>query len=575
MQRSPRPPSVHTPGAGGPGGPDQLGPPPVSLPAAAPAGRGRPKRARLGQPSRGLLMGSGGGGSGPVVSAAAEEETRGEAEDACIAFESEDGLDVSFPLRAVERSFRCSLCSGYFREAVTLKDCLHTFCRWCLYSHVEAAETEEVCCPVCERNLLLAAPHRDGAGKDSRHYLPRVSAACVAAASSQTASSSSSSSSSAAAAANAAVLFDRTMQNVVDKLFPHFVEEERLEAEELRQYLLQHQHKELPQEYLVGALGPGPPGAPFRREGLAQRKARLEARAAAEGPLGPPPLEPQHSQEEQQQQDSADKAGGGTAVKHELREGVRSSRRSAAQQQQQQQQQQQPPLDEFVDQLLGAPSCFDEQQTMAIALLPDKYQGALLEARLQHQAAQSLPTLAGGPLGGPSLHDAERGPLAVPLPLHLPQLDRPYLRVPSRMTVQLVLRYLSQQLQPLLQSSSQAAAAAAAAGEGGSAEGFAARGGGAAEEEALDLETALELTLEGRVLGRSHSLEFISKARRLSCVGRCLLLQYRYAAQMETRVLASHLPPKGTWGGRWAPRPPGAPGVPPAALPPADTTHAG
>lgn len=80
----------------------------------------------------------------------------------CIAFEGEDGLDVSFPLKAVERSFRCSLCNGYFRDAVTIKECLHTFCRWCLYSYVEGGETEEVCCPFCERNMQLTAPHRDG-----------------------------------------------------------------------------------------------------------------------------------------------------------------------------------------------------------------------------------------------------------------------------------------------------------------------------------------------------------------------------------------------------------------------------
>lgn len=79
----------------------------------------------------------------------------------CVAFEGEDGLDVSFPLKAVERSFRCSLCNGYFRDAVTIKECLHTFCRWCLYSYVEGGETEEVCCPFCERNMQLAAPHRD------------------------------------------------------------------------------------------------------------------------------------------------------------------------------------------------------------------------------------------------------------------------------------------------------------------------------------------------------------------------------------------------------------------------------
>ncbi|KAL8269972.1 hypothetical protein Esti_006106 [Eimeria stiedai] len=545
MQRPSRPPGVYTP--------EGCCPPPAALQqqgvAASPSdsssypevrAAGRVKRARLGAAAYRAPFSSGVGGA-PLRDAASEEETTDT--EACVAFEGEDGLDVSFPLKAVERSFRCSLCKGYFRDAVTLKECLHTFCRWCLYSYVEAAETEEVCCPACERNMQLAAPHRDGAGRDSRRYMPRVTAACVAAASSQAASSSSSSgsSSSGAAAANAAVLFDRTMQNVVDKLFPHFAEEEKLEEEELRAFMLKHQHKQLPPEYLVAPLAPG---APFRREALAHRKARLEARAAAEEALGPPPLDPpplpqdDHLQQQQQQHgEGAEKAAGrglASAVKHEQREGLRSSRRGGGQQQQQPP----PPLDEFVDQLLEAPSCFDEQQTMAIALLPDTYQGDLMRARLQHEAAaQQRKAQEGPPVGPFSLQEAERGPLWA-LPLQLPQLERPYLRVPSRMSVQLVLRYLSAQLQPLLlrdsPSSSEAAAAGAAAGP------FTGRDGGETQKQ-VDLESALELLLEGSVLGRSHSLDFVRKARRLSCAGKCLLLQYRYTAQTETRVVAYHL----------------------------------
>lgn len=370
-----------------------------------------------------------------------------------------------------------------------------------------------------------------GAGKDCRHYMPRVTAACVAAASSQTGSASAGNS-SGAAATNAAVIFDRTMQNVVDKLFPHFAVQERLEEEELRRYMQQHQHKQLPPEYALEGLASGPPGGPFRREALAQRRARLEARLAAEEALGPPPLSPPPISQHQQQTPD-DKAA--ATQKHMPREGTRSSSRRSAQLQQQQQ----PSLDEFVDHLLETPSCFDEQQTTAIALLPDTYQGQLMKARVRHQAAQQSQDRAVASAVSPQVNDL------VCLPFELPQLDRPYLRVPSRMSVQLVLRYLATQLQPLLFPGGRSVASSFK----GNAEAHATSAGGRADhsglagvmDDQIDLETTLELTLEGRVLGRSHSIDFVRRARRLNCAGKCLLLQYRYTAQTETRVVAYHL----------------------------------
>ncbi|XP_026192849.1 uncharacterized protein LOC34619108 [Cyclospora cayetanensis] len=445
----------------------------------------------------------------------------------CYAFESEEGLDVSFPLKAVEKSFRCSLCTGYLRDAVTIKECLHTFCRWCLYSYAESGEAEEVCCPFCERNLQLAAPHRDGAGKDTRHYMPRVTSACVAKAFNQTGSSS------AAAAVNAAVLFDRTMQNVVDKLFPHFAVQERLEEEELQRYMQQHQHKPIPPEYLASSIASG---GHFKREALSHRRARLEARATAEEALGAPPLEPPLAPppEEQQprRQASADLFSQGSAADEQRERGRASSstRRTAATMQQQQQQQ---PLNEFVDQLLSASTCFDEQLTTAIALLPDTYQAQLMKARLELQLEQQQAhTPPEGALIGGSASQGPHGVLA--LPLEIPQLERPYLRVPSRMSIGLVLRYLATHLQPLLFPGGPPQNAR---------EGPLAAGSpyGSAEEAPLDLEMALELTLEGSVLGKSHSIDFVTRARRLNCSGKCLLLQYRYSAQAEAKVVGYHL----------------------------------
>ncbi|CDJ36393.1 LOW QUALITY PROTEIN: zinc finger (C3HC4 RING finger) protein, putative [Eimeria mitis] len=492
MQRSPRP----TTRPAWPAAADASAGPAVSVSdgsvtVAADASR-RQKRGRVG----GVAQRT------PAAPATAESDEDSE-EEQCIAFEGDEGLDVSFPLKAVEKLFRCPLCNGYFRDAVTIKECLHTFCRWCLYDYVEGGETEEVCCPYCERNMQMMTPHRDG--EDSRHYMPRITAACVAGAGSVVSLNSNSSGTSAAAAANAAVLFDRTMQNLVDKLFPHFAQQERLEEEELQRFMQQHQHKQLPPEYLVGGLSSS---GTLRREVLPHKRARLEARAVTEEAGGPhhlePPLPPGLQQPQQQQQQQTDDVSRGE-VRKEQREGLRSS--SAASRNQQQQQLQQS-LDEFVDQLLGSPTCFDEQQTTAIALLPDTYQGQLMEARVQYQGFQLSHTPPEGSQIG--VGGAQESEDLLVLPLKLPHIDRPYLRVPSRMTVQLVLRYLASQLQPLLSLGGPS---------GKRRDGTSSYlGGGVCNErvgessipsdDPLDLEMALELTLEGRVLGRSHSIDF-------------------------------------------------------------------
>ncbi|XP_043233324.1 polycomb complex protein BMI-1-B-like [Amphibalanus amphitrite] len=39
----------------------------------------------------------------------------------------------------------CVLCAGYFIDATTIVECLHTFCRSCILCHLESSS----CCPVC------------------------------------------------------------------------------------------------------------------------------------------------------------------------------------------------------------------------------------------------------------------------------------------------------------------------------------------------------------------------------------------------------------------------------------------
>ncbi|CAN4098155.1 unnamed protein product [Withania somnifera] len=45
----------------------------------------------------------------------------------------------------------CPLCHNLFREATTISECLHTFCRKCIYKKLSDEETE--CCPICKIDL--------------------------------------------------------------------------------------------------------------------------------------------------------------------------------------------------------------------------------------------------------------------------------------------------------------------------------------------------------------------------------------------------------------------------------------
>ncbi|KAG4913205.1 hypothetical protein GLYMA_19G161700v4 [Glycine max] len=45
----------------------------------------------------------------------------------------------------------CPLCGKLFREATTISECLHTFCRKCIYDKITDEEIE--CCPICNIDL--------------------------------------------------------------------------------------------------------------------------------------------------------------------------------------------------------------------------------------------------------------------------------------------------------------------------------------------------------------------------------------------------------------------------------------
>ncbi|KAJ1611589.1 ring domain-containing protein [Cryptosporidium canis] len=123
---------------------------------------------------------------------------RGAKEDSAYTYEPGDletkvtdsGLDVSFKTKVVSDLLICPLCEGFFRGATTIRECLHTFCKACIIGHIESNGSV---CPKC--------------GQDIGIYPLQE------------------------------LVFDRTIQNITDKIFPEFKENERrLYGEFLEKY---------------------------------------------------------------------------------------------------------------------------------------------------------------------------------------------------------------------------------------------------------------------------------------------------------------------------------------------------
>ena len=92
-----------------------------------------------------------------------------------------DFKEITFAVRDVNAHLVCRLCDGYYRDAHTITECLHTFCKGCLLRHLETAP--KPVCPHCNAGL---GPH------------PMQG-----------------------------ILHDRTMQSLVDKIFPELSQRDR------------------------------------------------------------------------------------------------------------------------------------------------------------------------------------------------------------------------------------------------------------------------------------------------------------------------------------------------------------
>lgn len=60
-----------------------------------------------------------------------------------------DGRNISFKSRILNEYLVCSLCMGYFRNAHTIRECLHTFCKTCIVEYLVNGRD----CPRCQVHL--------------------------------------------------------------------------------------------------------------------------------------------------------------------------------------------------------------------------------------------------------------------------------------------------------------------------------------------------------------------------------------------------------------------------------------
>ena len=103
----------------------------------------------------------------------------------------ENWQDVPVTIRELNQFLVCPLCKGYFREPYTVTECLHTFCKSCLFKELH-------------KNLRLVPPLKEcpECGEDLGRY-PFNS-----------------------------VLYDGKLQTVMDCCLPHLAEQDAvLEAE--------------------------------------------------------------------------------------------------------------------------------------------------------------------------------------------------------------------------------------------------------------------------------------------------------------------------------------------------------
>ena len=106
-----------------------------------------------------------------------------------------DSREITISMDKLNKYLACRLCGGYYRDATTIIECAHTFCKLCLSRHIDqTSEHKDTLCPYpkCPTRLKTADPLRNE------------------------------------------TKFDRALQNLVDKLLPQFSQADEVLRREIQ-----------------------------------------------------------------------------------------------------------------------------------------------------------------------------------------------------------------------------------------------------------------------------------------------------------------------------------------------------
>lgn len=56
---------------------------------------------------------------------------------------------LTFNSKVINEHFQCAICEGYIIDAATISECLHSFCKSCIYTFIKDVESR---CPICNLN---------------------------------------------------------------------------------------------------------------------------------------------------------------------------------------------------------------------------------------------------------------------------------------------------------------------------------------------------------------------------------------------------------------------------------------
>ena len=101
---------------------------------------------------------------------------------------------VRIPVSELNQLLICKLCLGYFQDAHTITECMHTFCRSCIWAYFDRRDDgRSIPCPRCNTDIGF-------------YHI-----------------------------AITKIIFDRNIQSIVDKIFPADVGDSRLIQQQLQQ----------------------------------------------------------------------------------------------------------------------------------------------------------------------------------------------------------------------------------------------------------------------------------------------------------------------------------------------------